>query len=318
MQEGAANVAILIFDGVQIIDYAGPYEAFGQSMLNVYTVADKPGPITSNMGLSINPKYTIKDCPKPDILIIPGGNIDAQLENEGLVRWVKDHAERARFVLSICNGAFLLARAGVLDGLEATTRAALIEQFRKVAPNTNVITDRRFVDNGRVITSGGLSAGIDASLHVIARLFSKGWAQAVALSMEYDWDPESRFAVLSLADKYLRPLGGVDPNCLSWEGSADYWQKVWITSNSSSRAEVLDGINTDLVTIGKWSKQGSSKEQIQSRSLWRFAGEGGSAWNGSVSVEPVRDKNDSFMVTVRIAREGAFSPWRLDESALVR
>ena len=120
----------------------------------------------------------------------------------------------------------------MLDGLEATTTSNLIPYLREEAPKTRVVDDRRFVDNGKIITAAGLSSGIDGSLHVIERLFGSGTAQMAALGMEYNWDPDSKFVRAALADKYMRfnyevrvSEGGWQP--LSREGNTDQWENRW-------------------------------------------------------------------------------------------
>src|SRR5579862_5896680 len=126
------NVAILLFDGVQIIDYTGPYETFGHMYVfdqpapfNVYTVAEHATAITTAMGMSVNPKFSIEDAPRPDILIVPGGDVSAALNSPKVMEWLTDASRPAEIVMSVCNGAFILAKAGLLEGLEATTTALL-------------------------------------------------------------------------------------------------------------------------------------------------------------------------------------------------
>ncbi|HEX8922649.1 MAG TPA: DJ-1/PfpI family protein, partial [Pyrinomonadaceae bacterium] len=171
------NLAILLFDGVQIIDYTGPYETFGHAFkkdggaINIYTVAEKAGPITTAMGMSVNPTYSFENAPQPDILVLPGGGgVWKQLEAPGVISWVQDKAQKAEVVLSVCNGAFFLAKAGLLDGLEATTTFSLIARLKEAAPKAKVVDNVRYVDNGKIITTAGLSSGIEGSLHVIERL----------------------------------------------------------------------------------------------------------------------------------------------------
>jgi transcriptional regulator GlxA family with amidase domain len=192
------NVAILLFDDVEVLDFAGPFEMFAvtgpsdsQRPFNVYTVAEKPGPITARNGLSINPSYTISNCPTPDILIVPGGRgTRREMHNPVLLDWIKAHAARAELTLSVCTGALLLAKSGLLNGLAATTHRSAFGLLREVAPNTTVYEDRRIVDNGQIVLSAGVSAGIDLALHVIARLLGEDVARATAYHTEYDyWQP---------------------------------------------------------------------------------------------------------------------------------
>ena len=194
-QKAPRNLAILIFDGVQIIDYTGPFETFGHVYsesgppFNIYTVSEKSNAITTSMGMSVNPKYSFENAPEPDVMVIPGGSVNGQLENPNVIKWIQEKSKRAEIVMSVCNGAYILAKAGLLDGLEATTTAGLISGLRQAAPKTKVVEDKRFVDNGKIITTAGLSSGIDGSLHVIERLFGRGTAQMAALGMEYNWIP---------------------------------------------------------------------------------------------------------------------------------
>src|SRR5207245_8921403 len=113
--------------------------------------------------------------------------------------------------MSVCNGAFILASAGLLDGLTATTTSGLIEKLRAEYPKTKVVDDRRFVDNGRIITAGGLSSGIDGALHVVSKMLGNGTAQAVALALEYDWRPGAGFARGALAARLIPDLDLAGP-----------------------------------------------------------------------------------------------------------
>jgi len=189
------NVAILIFDDVELLDFCGPLEVFSVTgrqdditPFNVYTVAEKLDPITTRNQLSVNPQYTIHDCPQPDILLVPGGQgTRREMNNPTLVNWIKDCSQKTQLILSVCTGALLLAKAGLLEGLTATTHHSAIELLKEIAPNINIQTDKRFVDNGRIILSAGISAGIDMSLYVVAKLLGKEQALKTARYMEYNW-----------------------------------------------------------------------------------------------------------------------------------
>jgi transcriptional regulator GlxA family with amidase domain len=196
--ECTRKVAILIFDDVEVLDFCGPFEVFSvtgrnekQAPFNVYTVAETAGPVLARNQLSVNPRYTFADCPPPQILLVPGGwGTRQQMHNPAVIDWIKHHAPAAELVLSVCTGSLLLAKAGLLEGLEATTHHGAIDLLKETAPQTLVQPGRRFVDNGKVITSAGISAGIDMSLHVVGRLLGKDVARATARYMEYDYRPE--------------------------------------------------------------------------------------------------------------------------------
>jgi transcriptional regulator GlxA family with amidase domain len=189
------NVAILIFDDVEVLDFCGPLEVFGvtgqrndgEPPFYAYTVATKNEPILARIGLSVNPNYTIENCPPPDILLVPGGYGTRRLiHDETILQWIKAQSERVELLLSVCTGALLLGKAGLLDGLSATTHWAAIDELRAVAPNTEIRPDERYVDNGKIVLSAGVSAGIDMSLYIVSRLLGKAQAAETARHMQYD------------------------------------------------------------------------------------------------------------------------------------
>lgn len=195
------NVAILIFDDVEVLDFAGPFEIFsvtglrseGEPPFNVYTVADDDGVVMARNKLSINPHYAIDNCPPPDILVIPGGyGTRREMNNPVLLDWVRQQAARVELTTSVCTGALMLGKAGLLEGLAATTHYGAYDLLQEIAPNTEVRRGERFVDNGGIITSAGVQAGMDMSLHIIARLLGAEAARETAHYIEYEWqfDPE--------------------------------------------------------------------------------------------------------------------------------
>ena len=191
------NVAVLIFNEVEVLDFAGPFEVFSVTgkrddtdPFEVYTVAEKAGPVLARNGLSVNPRYVLDECPVPDVLVVPGGfGTRREKHNRALIDWISRNARRARPVFSVCTGALLLAEAGLLDGLSVTTHHGAFGELRDAAPGAIVEESERFVDNGNVVTSAGISAGIDASLHIVARLLGAEQARETARYMEYDWEP---------------------------------------------------------------------------------------------------------------------------------
>lgn len=187
------NTAILIFDDVEVLDFAGPFEVFSvtnelndYSLLNVFTVAREKAPVTARNGLSVNPDYSIDDAPQPDILIIPGGSgTRPLLQQQNILAWISRSAQNADKVLSVCTGALLLAKVGLLNGIKATTHHSAFETLAEIVPDTEIVRDARFVDSGKIITSAGISAGIDMSLHVIEHLYGAEIARQTAAYMEY-------------------------------------------------------------------------------------------------------------------------------------
>ena len=195
------NVAIFIHDGVEILDFAGPGEVFAAARpeggaFKVFTVAPTRDPILSQGFVTIQPEYSIDDCPRPDIIVLPGGNTGPVANNPKVIEWVKSVAPGLDAAVSVCTGAFVLHRAGLLDGKKATTWHGAIEALRETATQTEVLENTRWVDNGKVVTTAGVSAGIDGALRVVEKFFGRETALATARYMEYDkWDPEDGVVV---------------------------------------------------------------------------------------------------------------------------
>ncbi len=191
------DVAILLYDGVELLDFAGPGEVFqqaennGKKAFHVYTVGVNSKEIISQKFLKITTQYTIDDCPLPKILIIPGGYTFLSANNEKLISWIAKVNQQAEYVLSVCNGVNLLAKTGALDGMMATSHYGAIENLIKNFPKIKIVTGKRFVDNGRIITTEGVSAGIDGSLYLLSKMFNAEVATDVAKIMMYNWKPEA-------------------------------------------------------------------------------------------------------------------------------
>lgn len=312
MNHSSANrprVAILIFEGVQIIDFTGPYEVFGQAGFHVFTVAKDTETITTAMGMRVTPNHSLADCPAPDVVVIPGGNVTRIQNEDEVLEWIKTSYTSAEKVISVCNGAFILAKTGLLDGLSATTYYGLLDGLRALAPKVKVVDDQRFVENGKLMTTAGLSSGIDGALQIVAEMRGKGVAQSAALNMEYNWRPDLAFARAALADKYLSMLGrgtrldlgdGLETRLLATAGDRDHWRSEWGAAGESDAAEVLNQVNTRLEQ-GGWSILDSRGNESERASFWQFKGGEGSDWQGKVTVEPM--ENHQFRVSVIINRQ---------------
>ncbi len=200
-QTKVRTVAILVFNGMDIQDFAGPADVFfyagastgGKARFRQVAVAKTMDPITSQGFVKISPNVTFADCPKPDILVVPGGDVNGLMNDEETVKWIREVGQKSEQVLSVCTGALVLHKAGFLDGLKATTHWGSIARLREQAPNTTVLENVRYVDNGKVVTSSGVSAGIDMSLHVVAKLLGFDAAEKTAHRMEYEWRPREEY-----------------------------------------------------------------------------------------------------------------------------
>jgi transcriptional regulator GlxA family with amidase domain len=184
------NVAIVIHDGVELLDFAGPGEVFASTgAFRVYTVAPTRDPVVSQGFVRIVPDYSLDDCPKPDIVVVPGGTTEVLLGNPRFMAWLKKMAAEDSLTMSVCSGALALARAGLLDGLRATSHYGVLPTLKKDYPKVTVVDDVRYVDNGRIITTAGVSAGTDGALHVVERLLGTEAAWRTAHYMMYAWEP---------------------------------------------------------------------------------------------------------------------------------
>ena len=200
-QQKPRNVAILIFEEVEVLDFAGPFEVFNVTAelnhpapFNVYTVAETSAPVKTRGKLSIHPNYSIYAMPPPDILLIPGGAGSRALLNDKpqILEWLQTQAERVEFLCSVCTGALPLAKAGLLHGLNVTTHHDNLSDLRQlVSPDTQVIDDQRYLDNGKILTSGGISAGVDMSLYLVKKLLGPDVLKKTLAEMEYDWTPDT-------------------------------------------------------------------------------------------------------------------------------
>jgi putative intracellular protease/amidase len=328
------KVAILVFDGVQMIDFAAPLEVFA-GPFEVFTVGPTREPVATAQGLRVVPTYAITDAPQAEILVVPGGGRERPDAKGPLERaepiwgqpevlaWIRERAAKAEIVLSVCNGAFTLARLGLLDGLEATTTAGLIPLLAQASPKTKVRDDRRFVDNGKIVTAAGLSAGIDASLHVVERVLGRGTAQLYALGIEYPWDPEGGWTRAALADRYMLfrfdGIPDADWTSVSREGDRDRWTSRWRLRSGSTPGGVRRllepalerGVTWGGPTAVRWERAAAVDPEAP-ESLWKFRDERGRPWTGRLRVDPMPGAKDRFDVSLTVERADARTAARVD------
>ncbi len=195
------QIGILVFDDMELLDMAGPYEVFttasrvhartqpagADALFNVTTIGRTAAAVRARAGLQVTPDHTLNEHPLLDGALVPGGVVTAELQQPETLAWIAAQRQRARVLASVCTGSLLLAQAGVLDGLAATTHWEDLDELRALRPAVRVQSGVRWVDEGPVITSAGISAGIDMSLHLVERLHSRDLALHTARQMDYDW-----------------------------------------------------------------------------------------------------------------------------------
>jgi putative intracellular protease/amidase len=318
------TVAILLFNGTEIIDIAGPWEVFGTAGFLVHTVAEKLEPLTMVFGQKVLPDYTFENSPKSDILLVPGGGVGEPMKNPRVIEWIQAKARDVNHVMSVCTGAFLLGKAGLLAGQTATATYGMVEDLLTF-PNTKVVYDQRFVDSGKIITTAGLTSGVDGALHLVSKMLGKGNAQSVALGMEYHWDPDSQYARGAQADKYLPdglPYGkanlkGAEATLISTAGDTERWEAKILVSEPHSSAEIMTLVrervaaNTADMGMNMSTRVSHIRGKVRvspagandSKIRWTFTDDQGRNWSGVGLIEPAADDKGKFVVTLKLARD---------------
>lgn len=195
------SVAIFVFPNVEVLDFAGPFEVLTTANrvflrqrpskpapFSVHTVAKSLSPVTARGGLRILPDYTFDTCPPPDLLLVPGGAVEAEMMDADVLQWIRNRSRTAKITASVCTGAFLLAKAGLLQGKSATTHWEDVADLRAQFPNLSVTEEVRWVDEGGIISSAGIAAGIDMSLHLVARPGGKDLAASTAKQLDVPYE----------------------------------------------------------------------------------------------------------------------------------
>lgn len=194
------KVGIFVFDGVEVLDFAGPFEVFTTAnrvakklqvsegnLFDVGLIGLSKEFVTARAGLKIWPDMSLSDVAALDVLLVPGGVVDACVKDAELIGWIRQQSAQVPLIASICTGAFVLAEAGLLNGKSATTHWEDIPDLTAQYPLISVQSNVRWVDEGALVTSAGISAGIDMSLHLIERLADRQLALATAKQLEFDW-----------------------------------------------------------------------------------------------------------------------------------
>lgn len=197
------RVALLAYDGVEALDFAGPFEVFttaarvharttpGEPAFEVVAVAAGPGPVRARAGLELLPSATVADAGVVDVLVVPGGVVDGVREDRAVLDWLARAHATTRLTASVCTGAFVLAAAGILTGGPVTTHWEDLDDLAAQFPALEVVGERRWVRQGRVFTSAGISAGIDLSLHLVEVLAGRELAVRTARQLDYPMPPDA-------------------------------------------------------------------------------------------------------------------------------
>jgi len=194
------SLGIYVFDEVEVLDFAGPFEVFSTATrvagrlepgapapFAVTLVADTPRAVRARGGMRVACTASFADHPPLDVLVVPGGEVTRELERSEVTAWIQRIAAQASLTASVCTGAFLLARAGLLDGRRVTTHWEDLDDLRRGFPALRVESGTPWIDEGPIVTSAGISAGLDMSLHLVSRLAGEALAERTARQMDYAW-----------------------------------------------------------------------------------------------------------------------------------
>lgn len=194
------RIGLFMFDDVEVLDFAGPFEVFSTASrvaarrapqaappFEVVLISRDGGPVTARAGLVVQVQHALDTHPTLDVLLVPGGVVDAVRRQPEVIDWIARTSRQARLTASVCTGAFLLADAGVVGQHTVTTHWEDLQDLRTVLPPAQVVEGPRYIDHGALVTSAGISAGLDMSLHLVGRLASLELAQATARQMDYAW-----------------------------------------------------------------------------------------------------------------------------------
>ena len=291
-QRPKPNVAILVYDGVQVIDHAIPYEVFGQfSLNNVYTVAKGPGPITTYMGMRVLPTHTFADAPEPDVLVLPGGDAGEAVRDPAIAAWIGRTAASADHVLTICTGTFFLVGTGLLEGARVTTWYDRQAELARLVPEAQVVGGDIVVESGKLVTAAGL--GVEGSLRVLTRLHGEGWAEVVRLNMEHervrasDHVPRVDLADLNLPDAIYGAIPWRTAVLERFEGDRDAWAMIWRFPSAAPLDSLRARVSAAVASSQHWTLAREERLAGGWRSRWSVRGTDGMRWAGEVRLTPV-------------------------------
>ena len=188
------SVGILVFPEVEVLDFCGPFEVFasasqdGERLFSVSVVGETTDVVSCRGGLLVKPNTSLADAPQFDLIVVPGGfGTRTEIDNSVVIDWIRTQDAETEITTSVCTGALLLAKAGLLDGLPVTTHWDAFDELLGYFPHLQTDITRRVIDTGHIVTSAGVSAGIDMALAMVERLHGRAIAEETARGMEYDW-----------------------------------------------------------------------------------------------------------------------------------
>lgn len=297
------SVGIFLFDMADIMDVTGPMSVFEHAGFRIMTFGLDSEAKMIGMNLEMKPDYSINNLPNTDVLLFPGGGMsERDPGNEKIQSFIKSRIDSTDLFFSVCSGAFFLAEAGLLNNKKATTFASLIPQLEKNYPEVHVLNDVKYTVNDKVITSAGLSSGIDASFQVVSKYYGNGRAMEIANHMEYPWQDADEYARSQLADNFIMNLNQLMRLfAISFEHSdGDYnqWRYEYVLTSQLRPEDIFNSLKKELEKNESWSTQSTSKLKLTGLYKHESLGDG----NIILEIIPSEGKTKAIISTERVIR----------------
>ena len=291
------RAGIFLFDMADVMDVSGPLSVFEHAGFQIVTFARSDDAVRVGMNLEFKPDFTLDNLPSVDILVFPGGGMaESDPGNEEVVQFIKGRYEETEILFSVCSGAFFLGEAGLLDGQKATTFASLIPALAENYPEAEVLNDVKYTDNGKVVTSAGLSSGIDAAFHVVARYYGVGRAQDIANHMEYPWKRANDYARSQLAINYLEGIKSIAglfaTEYYQSHGDNNHWELRYTLTSQMSPEKILSLLVKELEKQSNWTTQSRRKLVCKGTLVHQVLGEG----KLEITIEKNKEAGDIMIV----------------------
>ncbi|WP_222983891.1 DJ-1/PfpI family protein [Flagellimonas meishanensis] len=272
------TAAIVLFNGADIMDVTGPMSVFEHAGFNVVTVAKDGEPKRIGMHMQLVPDHTFQSLPDVDVIMVPGGGPAESNQDMDIVNWLRERDSRTDTMFSVCSGAFFLGLAGILDNNEATTFASLIPNLRTQFPKAKVLDNVKYANNGHVVTSSGLSSGIDASFEVVAKYYGVGIAQDIANRMEYPWKRKNDYARSQLADNFIATTGNLVRQFATKyhhsEGNMNAWEYRYILWKGTDIDKFMDLMAEELQKLPNFELNAKREKELSGTYTHPVVGKG--------------------------------------------
>ncbi len=299
------QVGILIFNGADVMDVTGPLSVFEHAGFRVVTIGLSSDEVRIGHTLKIAPDFTPDHVPDIDVLVLPGGGMaESNPGHQVIQKLIQDVRDSADILFSVCSGAFFLGEAGLLEGQEATTFASLIPDLSSAYPTAIVRNDVKYTDNGKIVTSSGLSSGMDAALHVVSKYIGMGRAQNIANHMEYEWSRASDYARTQLAENFIIGLQHMmllfSSEFHFSQGDQDSWLYKFKIDDSVQPDLVISLLEKEIMKLDNWEiKKRNMSENIQGEITHPILGKG----HFNIQVLQSENKNEVVIGVNRVSHQ---------------